>query len=843
MSKGMKKVLSLILAGAFTVSTLTACGSKPAEEPTTTPTEATSPTGEATPTEATDPTEAPTESAGKEEPLVVGTSAMNQKYSEFYNDTAFDMEIVELTQTSMMTTDRMGGIIYNGIEGETVNYNGTDYFYQGTSDLSVEYDKEKDITVYTAKLRDDLKFSDGTPMTADDIIFNYYVYLDPAYIGSVSLSSYNILGAQDYMTQTTSELYDKYAAVVEDIYKAGRKHKWSSEDSFTEEQQKKFWEELDAAWSAHTQVIVDYVQANLASQDYVDEYFPGFKLEDIQTDDGLKVAYAMAMYNYGTMENGVLTAKSKTTFDIQGGTYPTLEDFTKETMKNYKNDPVLYYETESVGNGEPDVFGTAKTTCITTFAAEDPDFGGGVPNVTGVKKLDDYTVEITTSGYEAPAVYTLLNLRIHPLHYYGDPAKYDYENNMFGHDYGDLKGIEAKTTQPLGAGPYKFVEYKDKTAYLEANENYYLGTPKTKYVQFKEVLTNEVAPGIKNGTIDIATLDGTVERFNEVKGYNSNGDITGDVISTSKVDNLGYGYIGINAKNVSVGGEPGSDASKNLRRAFATLLAVYRDTTIDSYYGEAASVIQYPISNTSWAAPQATDEGYQIAFSKDVDGNDIYTSSMSTDEKYAAALQASIAYFKAAGYTFDEAGNKFTAAPDGAKLSYEIMVPADGSGNHPSFAILTDVSAALKTIGIDLKITDLADSSVLWEKIDALSQELWCAAWQATVDPDMYQVYHSNNVVGANGTDSNHYYITDKDLDKYILDARQSDDQAYRKSLYRQALDVIADWAVEVPVYQRQNCIIFSTERVKMDTVTPDITTFYKWYAEIEKLEMNGNAQ
>ena len=49
----------------------------------------------------------------------------------------------------------------------------------------------------------------------------------------------------------------------------------------------------------------------------------------------------------------------------------------------------------------------------------------------------------------------------------------------------------------------------------------------------------------------------------------------------------------------------------------------------------------------------------------------------------------------------------------------------------------------------------------------------------------------------------------------------------------------ILDWAVEVPIYQRQNAIIFSTERVKMDTVTPDITTYWTWMHDLENLEMN----
>ena len=71
------------------------------------------------------------------------------------------------------------------------------------------------------------------------------------------------------------------------------------------------------------------------------------------------------------------------------------------------------------------------------------------------------------------------------------------------------------------------------------------------------------------------------------------------------------------------------------------------------------------------------------------------------------------------------------------------------------------------------------------------------------------------------------------------MDARASFDQAYRKTIYKQCLDIIVDWAVEVPVYQRQNVIIFSTVRVNIDTVTPDITTYYNWYAEIQNIEVN----
>ena len=100
-------------------------------------------------------------------------------------------------------------------------------------------------------------------------------------------------------------------------------------------------------------------------------------------------------------------------------------------------------------------------------------------------------------------------------------------------------------------------------------------------------------------------------------------------------------------------------------------------------------------------------------------------------------------------------------------------------------------------------------------------------------------MYAGFNIVGKGGTDSNHYHINDAKLNSLIMDARSSADQSFRKSTYKECLDIIVDWAVEIPAYQRQNCIIFSTQRINIDTLTPDITTFWGWKSEIEKLEMN----
>ena len=212
---------------------------------------------------------------------------------------------------------------------------------------------------------------------------------------------------------------------------------------------------------------------------------------------------------------------------------------------------------------------------------------------------------------------------------------------------------------------------------------------------------------------------------------------------------------------------------------------------------------------------------------------------MEEQAKYEAAIEAARGFLEAAGYTFGADG-KATAAPEGAALTYTAIVPADGIGDHPVYGVLTAVKADLEQLGITLEVNDVSDQNILWDGLEAGTIEMWAAAWGATVDPDMYQIYYSTNVAtNPEGTGSNHYYIQDEELDALIMDARATTDQNYRKAAYKDCLDIVMDWACEVPMYQRQNAFIFSAERVNMETVTPDITTFWGWMNDIELLEMN----
>lgn len=731
--------------------------------------------------------------ANSDTPLVVGYMEFSSKFSPFYAETSYDQDVASLVVPGIMTIDRSGAIVYNAIEGETRAYNGTDYTYTGPADIACTVNDDG-TTVYNIKIRDDIYFSDGEKMTADDIIFSYYVLADNSYTGSSTIFSTPIVGMKNYRLNNSNAEKVTDEAIAE----------WLASD--------------DGKAAVNEKVIAPVLTAELdwVKSIYGDENYAAYTEAYPVAKDLFAALYALdEEYDSAAVED-----EAQVVADViaqYNGDYAALGD-------GYAGDKT-YFSSQ--------VNDIAIEAVAATFGDSEE-----VTRIEGIKKLSDTEVEITCSYFDAAAIYQICGISVAPMHYYGDASLYDYDNDKFGFTRGDLSIVESKTTEPMGWGPYKFVKYENKVVYFEAYENYYGGTPVTKYVQFKETAASDMISGVVQGTIDISTPDGSLERMQEIAANNSNGEVTGDKLSTQTVDFLGYGYIGISAKNVAVGEDADSDASKNLRKGIATILAAYRQLTIDSYYGDAASVINYPISNTSWAAPQKTDEGYEVAFSMDVNGNDIYTSEMTAEEKYAAAAQAALGYFEAAGYTVED--GKITAAPEGAKLDYTIYIGGGGSGDHPTFALLTAAKEAFASIGFTLTINDPADSNEMWNAMNSGTAEMWCAAWGATPDPDMYQVYHGNNVIGKDGSsESNKYFIEDAELDSIIMEARTSADQAYRKGLYKDALDIVLDWAVEVPVYQRKDAVLTSVERVNMDTMTKDLTPYWTWLAEIDKIAMN----
>ena len=754
----MKKTLALILSLLMCVSLFTACGNgnNNGQQDSTTKT------------------------------LVVGTQNFDGKFSPFFYTNDYENQVMSMVFDALLGTDREGAVVLKGIEGDVRPYNGTDYTYTGIADCDIVENADGTVD-YNITMKEGVKFSDGTEMTIDDVIFSYYVLLDPTYDGVSTLYSIPIEGLEAYRSGMDSRM---------NLILAAGPDGYTANDYFTEDQYNTFWAAFNAAGEKFAQEIVDYCVAA----------------------------------GYAADANDVATAAGAWGFDGLAAD-ATAADFWNAIVAKYG-----YDITDEGINAE-----TAGTSISALIEAEIGDTfsdytvgvqtGESAANVSGIVKTGDYSMTVTLTEVSASAIYQI-PVTVCPMHYYGETEKYDYDNNKFGFDKGDLSHVKSVTSAPVGSGPYTFESYSNGAVTLQKNAGYWKGEPKIDTIIWREMQDVDKIPGVVSGTIDITDPSYSSEAAEQIKKANSNGEISGDVLQTDLVANLGYGYVGFNANRVKVGnGNGGDDASKDLRKAIATVIAVYRDVAVDSYYGEFANVINYPISDTSWAAPRVTDEGYKVAFSVDVDGNDIYTEGMTADERYAAAKQAALGYFEAAGYTVTD--GKITAAPADAPMDAEVMVGGSGTGDHPTFMALTLASEALKEIGFNLIVSDMSNFSEMTNAINAGNVDMFAMAWQATPDPDMYQIYHSNG-----GSNEKSYWIKDAELDDLIMQARQSTDQTYRKTLYKECLDIVADWAVEIPVYQRQNCIILSSQRVNLDTVTPDITTYWPWYNDLELLDV-----
>ena len=186
--KRSTKILALLLAMAMCIGMLAGCGDNNAN---------TDPNAGQNTEQNNEQNNQQPEQPANDTPLVVGYAPFSSKFSPFFAATAYDQDVQAMTQVGLLTSDRTGAIILKGIEGETKNYNGTDYTYYGIADLEIT--ENSDGTVYyDIEIRDDVKFSDGEKLTIDDVIFSMYVLCDPTYDGASTLYAQPIQGIDEY---------------------------------------------------------------------------------------------------------------------------------------------------------------------------------------------------------------------------------------------------------------------------------------------------------------------------------------------------------------------------------------------------------------------------------------------------------------------------------------------------------------------------------------------------------------------------------------------------------------------------------------------------------------------
>lgn len=449
----------------------------------------------------------------------------------------------------------------------------------------------------------------------------------------------------------------------------------------------------------------------------------------------------------------------------------------------------------------PSQFATLPICGMNEYRDEESD------SISGIKRTGDFSLEITMYEYDRNLL-AKLNIYVAPLHYYGAIDKYDYNNNMFGFDKGDLSAIEEKSVRSVGAGPYVLKTVSKELITLARNDNYYKGAPVIENIRIEKFNDEQLIDNLSNNKIDVALVNYNERNVEEICSING-GNINGKIISTDIIEKSGYGYIGISADLVKINEDKASVESKNLRKAFALLFIAYNEN-------------------------YNSDKRIK-SFLTDINGNDI-CEEIGENDKHNAALKAAIEYFIAAGFTFDSNIGKFILAPYGASLEYDLYFCGEGIGNHPAYQMLSSVKNALDTIGITLKIHDVADEKQFVKDVTNSNYSFWVAAWEdSSID-----IYHSSGINGVNGYFKyNCFGIDDKTLDSLIEKSQLRLDSDSYSSLLESCYEIVGDWCVEVPIYQYKEMVIVNSQAIDSEIFGKDYNANCNWIDDIYKLQIS----
>ncbi|MBR5615377.1 MAG: hypothetical protein IKW66_01015, partial [Clostridia bacterium] len=168
----------------------------------------------------------------KTDALVIMSEELDGLFNPFYSTTGADGTIVGMTQIGMLTSKYVNGSIEVGFGDDEAVV---------VKDFESVYDSTKNETVYTFVIKNGILYSDGHPLTMEDVLFNLYVYLDPVYTGSNTMYSTKIKGLTSYRLQTigsssgsdsddlvSSQATTRAQARINELINVFKQHKTSS---------------------------------------------------------------------------------------------------------------------------------------------------------------------------------------------------------------------------------------------------------------------------------------------------------------------------------------------------------------------------------------------------------------------------------------------------------------------------------------------------------------------------------------------------------------------------------------------------------------------------------------
>ncbi len=809
--------------------------------------------------------------------FVIMTELLDGLFNPFFYTSGPDGTIVGMTQISMLTS---------GYENGNVTVECGDDQAVVAKDYEI-VSNEDGTTSYRFVIKNGIKFSDGHPLTMEDVLFNYYVYLDPVYTGSNTLYSTKILGLNEYRTQTLgagsetgNEMINNEAnnrasariAELVNLYNAKMKASAIGEVPY---------DDMVAAINSHS-VSVGYQSAisndfsQVTNKTLLDDYNDTLKRfkEELNTDyASAQESFHDAPYkDFKEFENEVfcfmfLEGYVEVEYEIgENGKVdrtkikkltPKYGDAisSKEAAINYVyNDKVaksldqILYLWATGAELQTEYVAKAKEVILHEKVSGEGQLA--VENISGIVSLGhtdkagstvkingtDYTV---ASGHNADGTvtnaneYDILEITIEGV----DPkAIWNFALTIAPqHYYGDDSKFPVDiANNKFGVGFASF-DFMSKIIQSPKNVRLPMGAGAYKVTDS----SNSDTPNQNDFYKD------NIVYFKSNKYF----ETVGSGIQNANIEKIRYQVVSSN--NAIAALESGSVhyispslTNDNYQKLEAMKSKGYKVIQTDQlgygYIGVNASKITD--INLRKAIMCAMNTSLALDYYRANTAEQIYWNMSTVSWAYpkgAKATDNGKDYPQMGQWNEESAIANIKsymekAGVSGGESSLKVTFTIAGSTlqDHPTYKVFRDAAALLNSLGWQVNV--VCDSQAL-TKISTGSLSVWAAAWSSSLDPDMYQVYHKDSSATSTLAWGYNYLKTSgsaeeldilDNLSELIDQARETNDQAVRTQLYEQAMGYVLDLAVELPVYQRDVLYAYNGNVIDPESVTKEVNPY-----------------
>lgn len=808
----------------------------------------------------------------EKDPLKLAIGSVDQKFNPLFYTSLNDGVIANLTQASMITTDAKGQLAF-GEDYPTVTLDYKETYYGSSDNVLGTGDGVNAVegssanaayTTYEFLIKNGVKFSDGVDLTVMDVLFNLYVYLDPAYSGSSTIYSTKIQGMQAYRTQdpqadenSSSSMLEYYPEaqqrVTDLINWSDRNYALSAQGEKDLEKVKELYkEELTTDWnSIETGWVESYKEYRFTEAWQVFYYIENIVKNQTEFNDlGVEINSKDSEGKYLTTldpDKGVAGAHTEhqefldefadvTSADKVAAYMAANEGVTEENAKlALQKEHAIDYVFEA--NTAKNRISYVLTYCSTASTALDyfmmdamsnkTEGELAVPNISGItvshtKEFNGKTygedhdvLKIKVVGVDPKAKWNF-GFPVAPMHYYSnkeytDAAMKDYADGKvydgtatnFGVKYRDINWFDENLAGSEKNGlPVGAGPYKCCTNRFSSE-----GVTSTNFFYNYQAFFERndqfttFGEGVDNAKIKYVTY--RVTRDDKiVEALKTNEIDYGEPTATS--DNQNELKIGtLKQTDYFTGGYGYVGINPKAVPDIEVRRAImhaFDTSSITEYYGDS-------LVNLINRPMSTTSWAYP-------DGATRYYDRWTEIQKIKDLVAES------GNWTFNESDKLFHNNSDNSVLKLTFTIAGE-SVDHPSYNMFVDAKAFLEQCGFQISVE--TDIQAL-KKLTTGDLAVWAAAWSSSIDPDPYQIYsidsnatstknwYKDGILrsGESGEFAEEYRLANE-INEKIIAGRQTLNQSDRETIYAECLDLIMDLAVEFPTYQRKDLCVYNS--------------------------------